>query len=503
MAGRVLRGFSPSRAADNRSTLPMSTPPVIIVGGGLAGLAAAVGLASQGIACRLLELRQQLGGRASSFVDPETGEVLDNCQHVSMGCCTNLTHFCETIGAGDCFQRETELTFIGPTGRSTVMRASPLPAPLHLFPSLASLHWMNWGERLQLLRGLSKLLRTPTEKLRGQRLSDWLDQAGQGERVRSGFWHLVLVSALSETLDRIDAAYARKVLLDGFARNRSGWEVLIPTVSLTELYDQYAATWLTSHGVTIERSSGVEVVHSDGQRVTHVTTRAGESIDVQELIAAVPPYRLIPMVRGGRGDLEGFWSKLVTMETAPIASVHLWFDRPLTNLRHAVLVDRLGQWMFNRSVDSQVTYPDPQPLSQGERGAREDSWYCQVVISASRDVEALGHEATISAVADELRAIWPEARDAKLLRGRVVVERRAVFSVTPGIDALRPVQQSPIENLQLAGDWTQTGWPATMEGAVRSGYLAAENVLKRLGRPVPLIQPDLPVPWLSKLAFGS
>lgn len=483
----------------------MSTPPVIIVGGGLAGLAAAVGLASQGIACRLLELRQQLGGRASSFVDPETEEVLDNCQHVSMGCCTNLAHFCEAIGAGDCFQRETELTFIGPTGRSTIMRASPLPAPLHLFPSLASLHWMSWGERLQLLRGLSKLLRTPTEKLRGQRLSDWLDHAGQSERVRSGFWHLVLVSALSETLDRIDAAYARKVLLDGFARNRSGWEVLIPTVSLTELYDRYAANWLTSHGVSIERSSGVESIHYEGERVTHMTTRAGESIEVQELIAAVPPYRLVPLLnpKGTEpASAINFRSNLESMETAPIASVHLWFDRPLTELRHAVLVDRLGQWMFNRSLDSQVANPPPQPLSQEERRGRGNSWYCQVVISASRDVEALGNEATINTVADELRAIWPDAHDAKLLRGRVVVERRAVFSVTPGIDAIRPAQQSPIPNLQLAGDWTQTGWPATMEGAVRSGYLAAENVLQRLGNSRPLIQPDLPVPWLSKMVFG-
>jgi squalene-associated FAD-dependent desaturase len=481
----------------------MSTQPVIIVGGGLAGLAAAAGLAQHGIPSRLLELRQQLGGRASSFVDPGTGEVLDNCQHVSMGCCTNLSHFCQTIGAGDCFQRETELTFIGPTGRSTVMRASRLPAPLHLFPSLASLHWMTWGERLQLLRGLSKLLRTPTESLRGQRLSDWLDQAGQSERVRTGFWHLVLVSALSETLDRIDAAYARKVLLDGFARNRSGWEVLIPTVSLTELYDRYAASWLTAQGVSIERNCGVESIRGDGQRVTEITTRSGETIEVQDLIAAVPPYRLLPLMEAGdlvrRDDSEfsRYWTRLEQMETAPIASVHLWFDRPLTELRHAVLVDRLGQWMFNRSITAQ---PPKQQVAEPSPG--NVPWYCQVVISASRDVEALGHEATIQAVANELRAIWREARDANLLRGRVVVERRAVFSVTPGIDAIRPAQQSPIPNLQLAGDWTQTGWPATMEGAVRSGYLAAENVLKRRGQSVSLVQPDLPIPWLSKLAFG-
>ncbi len=480
----------------------MPSPPVLIIGGGLAGLAAAAGLASRGVACRILESRQQLGGRASSFIDPANGEWLDNCQHVSMGCCTNLAHFCETIGAAQYFRREKSLTFIGPTGRSTVMQAAPLPAPLHLLPSLASLHWLTWKERLRLLMGLSSLLRTPSAKLRGVCLSNWLTQHKQSERICSGFWHLVLVSALSESLDRIDASYARKVLLDGFARNRTGWEVLVPTTSLTDLSDKLAASWLTRQGVQIDRSTGVEAIHGGAERVTHLTTRTGETIPVEEVIVTVPPYRLLPLLEAGhvaffsekgrplskKNATTNDWPALAAMETAPIASVHLWFDRPLTNLPNAVLVDRLSQWMFNRSIEN---------LKPGE------PWYCQVVISASRDVEALGSEATVARVADELRAIWPEASDAQLLRGRLVVERRAVFSVTPGIDAIRPVQQSPIPNLQLAGDWTQTGWPATMESAVRSGYLAAENVLKRLGRPASLLKPDLPTVWLSRMAFPA
>ena len=478
----------------------MPSPPVFIIGGGLAGLSAAVGLASQGVSCRILESRQQLGGRASSFVDSATGELLDNCQHVSMGCCTNLAHFCETIGAGSCFRRETSLTFMGPTGRSTVMQAAPLPAPLHLLPSLASLHWLTWKERLRLLLGLSSLLRTPNSQLRGVRLSDWLAQHKQSERICSGFWHLVLVSALSESLDRIDASYARKVLLDGFARNRTGWEVLVPTTSLTDLSDKFAANWLTRNGVQIDRSVGVEAICGGPDRVTHLTTRAGETIAVDDVIVTVPPYRLLPMLEAGnvaffsekgrpfseKKATDTGWLALATIETAPIASVHLWFDRPLTNLPNAVLVDRLSQWMFNRSIENH---------KPGE------PWYCQVVISASRDVEALGSDATLNRVADELREIWPAARNAQLLRGRLVVERRAVFSVTPGIDAIRPVQQSPIPNLQLAGDWTQTGWPSTMESAVRSGYLAAENVLRRRGRPASMLQPDLPSVWLSRIAF--
>ena len=464
----------------------MSTfPPVVIIGGGLAGLAAAVGLSSCGVTCRVLESRQKLGGRASSFVDPTNGEELDNCQHVSMGCCTNFAHFMQTIGAERLFRREKSLTFLGTTGHATVMKAAPLPAPLHLLPSMASLHWLSLSERMRLLYGLSSLLRTSSSRLRGVRLSDWLTQHYQTPRICSGFWHLVLVSALSESLDRIDASYARKVLLDGFARNRTGWEVLVPTESLTRLNDEIASDFLASRGVVIDRSAPVENLTLEQQLISHITTRRGEEIPAEDVIVAIPPYRLKSLLDASGVDQSG-WPAFSQIETAPIASVHLWFDRPLTSLPNAVLVDRVSQWMFNRST------------GEAEPG---DPWYCQVVISASRDIESADQNAIVNQVADELRQTWPEARDAQLLRGRLVIERRAVFSVTPGIDQLRPTQQSPIGNLQLAGDWTQTGWPATMEGAVRSGYQAAENVLRRRGLEATLLQPDLPSVWLSRLAF--
>jgi squalene-associated FAD-dependent desaturase len=462
-----------------------TTPPVVIVGGGLAGLAAAVGLSLHGVKCRVLESRQKLGGRASSFIDPANGEELDNCQHVSMGCCTNFAHFMQTIGAERLFRRETSLTFIGTSGRSTVMKAAPLPAPLHLLPSLASLNWLSLSERMRLLLGLSSLLRTPSHQLRGVRLSDWLERHQQTPRICSGFWHLVLVSALSESLDRIDASYARKVLLDGFARNRTGWEVLVPTESLTRLNDEIASEYLTTRGVIIDRSLPVESLVHNQQQVSHIRTRAGEAIPVEDLIVAVPPYRLASLLEASHISPTG-WTDLSKIETAPIASVHLWFDRPLTSMPNAVLVDRMSQWMFNRSTG--VTQPG-------------EPWYCQVVISASRDIESIDQNAIVNQVADELRQTWPESRDARLVQGRLVIERRAVFSVTPGIDLRRPTQQSPILNLQLAGDWTQTGWPATMEGAVRSGYLAAENVLRRRGIEARVLQADLPSVWLSRLAF--
>lgn len=402
-----------------------------------------------------------------------------------MGCCTHFLQFIETVGAAGCFRRETELNFISPIGETVRFGASLLPAPFHLLPTLGRLKWLTRREQFELGLGLSALLRTPTERLRGVRLSNWLTEHGQSSRVQSGFWHLVLVSALSETLERIDAAYARKVLLDGFARHRSGWEVLIPTTSLSELSDRYAASWLRERGSILECGVGIEAVHCFGGLVRDLTTRTGESVPADEFIITVPPYRLWSLLESGNCDLTG-WPRFDQLETSPIASVHLWFDQPLTNLPHAVLVDRFGQWMFNRSWGA--------PKSA-------DGWYCQVVISASRDVEALGSEATVTRVANELLAIWGAGRTIQLIRGRVVVERRAVLSVTPGVDALRSDQQTPIANLHLAGDWTRTGWPGTMESAVRSGYLAAHRVLTRLCRTPAPLPADLPIPRISRWLF--
>jgi len=213
----------------------------------------------------------------------------------------------------------------------------------------------------------------------------------------------------------------------------------------------------------------------------------------------------------------------VRRKKAPISSIHLWFDRPITQLRHAVLVGRLSQWMFNRSAihegDSSVNSAAPSkgpptpPLRMGgdDAGRFEKSkiqnpkskiFYYQVVISASREVLDRRNDETIRDVLEELSNIWPIVREARLIHARLVTEHKAVISMLPEVDRLRPVQQTPIGNLQLAGDWTQTGWPGTMEGAVRSGYLAAQNVLRQCGRDETLVQPDLPRAPLSKLLFG-
>jgi predicted NAD/FAD-dependent oxidoreductase len=179
------------------------------------------------------------------------------------------------------------------------------------------------------------------------------------------------------------------------------------------------------------------------------------------------------------------------LASAPITSVHLWFDRPITDLPHAVLVGRLSQWVFRRR--------DLQSELDGRVGSRS---YYQVVISASHDLAGRDRDSVVDEVQADLRSVFPAVATARLTRSKLLTEPDAVFSMRPDVEQLRPAQSTPIPNLYLAGDWTHTGWPATMEGAVRSGYLAAECLLSRIDRSEQMLAPDLPRGWLVK-ALGA
>ncbi len=462
---------------------------VLIIGGGLAGLAAAVALAERRVPALVLESRPRLGGRASSFLDSTTDAYVDNCQHVAMGCCTNFFHLMRTVGLAADFRREPVLYFIGPSGQPDRFAASNLPCPLHLAGAFGGLSYLTWSDKLAIANGLRALAKADDPQLEQKSFAAWLADQRQPPNAIDGFWHVVLVSALSETLDRIAVPQGRKVFVDGFLRHRDGWQVSIPTVPLEELYGSQLIAWLAERGVEIRLQAGVEELQMDDGSVVSVRLRDGSQIAAEEFVLAVPWQRVADLVPGELAAHPTV-QNLAQLEAAPITSIHLWFDRPITDLPHAVLINRLSQWMFNRTA-----------LSQSPPSATAGHYY-QIVISASRDLAGRSQDDIRAAVVDELAAIWPATRDAKLLHQRLVTEHRAVFSVRPGSDALRPAQQSPVANLQFAGDWTQTGWPATMEGAVRSGYLAVENVLRRHGQTPSVLQPDLPTSRLSRWLYG-
>jgi squalene-associated FAD-dependent desaturase len=447
------------------------TQKIVIVGAGLAGLAAATALAPRGFAITLLESRPRLGGRASSFQDAATGQLVDTCQHVSMGCCTNLAYFCRSLGIDHLLEPQPSLVFMTADGRRSRFRADPWPAPFHLARSFLGTHYLTPLEKMRIAWGLACLQRSdPTADPPFQ---DWLTRNHQTPPTIDRFWGLVLVSALNETPDRIGLRYARKVFLDGFLRHRRGFEIELPAVPLGRLYGTELLHWLDSHYVDLRYPVGAQQFMVKDGHIERLELRQGDSLSADWYISTVPFDRLLGLLPPEVVAQQAYFSNLKNLETSPITSVHCWFDRPVLDLPHVVLVDGLGQWVFNR----------------GHVGGGE--YYVQVVVSAARQFRGLGHEQVQDKVVAELRALFPKARAARLARARVVTDHAATFSAVPGVDRWRPVQTSPLDNLFVAGDWTATGWPATMEGAVRSGYLAAEALLRRLGEHVHLVQPDL------------
>lgn len=438
-------------------------PRLAIIGGGLAGLAAAVAAVEQGIQVELFEARRCLGGRAGSFHETQSEELVDRCQHVSMGCCTSLADFCRRTGIDECFRRYQHFAFIGPDGRPRDFSAARwLPAPLHLLPGLMRLDYLSLAERCRIPKTMLRLARLPVRRDDDPRTVEaWLREQGESEQAIRRFWAVVLVSALGETLDRASLAAAQKVFADGFLGSRHAYELEIPQVPLGEIYDRRLAAWLASCKVPVHLSTRVRTLEGDGQRVASLVLLDGSRREFDYFLVAVPWHQVRTLFPETMLRALPALEHVDQIAASPITGVHLWFDRPIMSLPHAVLIDRLGQWVFRRDA------------------ARH---YYQVVISASDELKGRDREEVVHQVVDELAAIWPAARDAQLVHWRMITEPAAVFSVRPGLDRLRPPQATPIPNLLLAGDWTSTGWPATMEGAVRSGYLAIESLRHSVNR---------------------
>jgi zeta-carotene desaturase len=427
-------------------------PRVLIAGGGLAGLSAAAALGSAGFEVDLFEARAFLGGRATSYTLPsaEGGEVIDNCQHVLMACFTNLLNLYDRLGVRDRIQFFREFRFLEPGGRVSLLRAGSLPAPMHFLGSFAGLHFLGALDKIAVARGLRAIEREHGRRRDLDRITmlDWLREKHQTPRAISRFWQQVLVSAINEELDRMAAGHGFQVFWQGFLARPDAYRMGLAAVPLGELY--------AAHGLAntaLHLRTPVDCFSIEGGRVAHAVA-GGEPQAADYYVCALPFERVPAIAPSVDLDVSGF-------EHSPITGIHLWFDRPVMEIPHATLLDRTIQWAFNKG----------------------EGRYVQLVVSASRRLLPLSREAIIELALGELCEFFPAARQARLVKAHVVKEVRATFSARPGMDALRPPARTAIPNLFLAGDWTRTGWPATMEGAVRSGYLAAEAVAEAAGRP--------------------
>ncbi|MFO0813855.1 MAG: hydroxysqualene dehydroxylase HpnE [Gemmatales bacterium] len=455
-------------------------PHVIVAGGGLAGLAATVGLAQAGMQVTLLEARSRLGGRAGSFIDGTTGQLTDACQHVSMACCTNFTQFCKTVGIEHLLREQPVLHFMTPDRRVSHWQAQALPAPLHYAGSFLKAHFLTLVEKIRIGTALMRLWLLPPEE--DEPFLPWLERNDQTQQCIDRFWSVVLVSALNESIGRVGIRYARQVFVEGFLRTRRGGTVYLPSVPLGELYGEELQRWLKEHDVKLQLNTAVKQVQVKAGQVEALVLRDGTRITADAYVLAVPSQRL-PGLFADTSVLPEL-ANIERLETSPITSVHFWHDRPITELPHVVLLDSASQWLFNRGQVETNPKRKRGALAMADSSlAHASGWYTQVVISAARSLAGLGNEAIKDKVEEELRQFFPALKDAELLHYRVVTEKQATFSVVPGVDDLRPGQATSLTNLFLAGDYTRSGWPATMEGAVRSGYLAAKALSARFPLP--------------------
>lgn len=477
----------------NRSDRHGETPrKVAIVGGGLAGMAAAHALATVAPELRVtvFESRRASGGRAGSFVDPSTGDEVDYCQHVAMGCCTNLLGMLAECGLADAWTRYDSLAFHHPDFAPSPFSASRwLPAPLHLLPTLGRLRYLTTRQKHEIRRGTWLLMRTSSRRLAGLTAAEWLRDAGQSDATIRDYWDVVLVSALGEASQAVAMTAARKVFVDGFLASRGASDVLIPRLPLGELFGKRLPDSLRAQGVTIRNRTAVRSVgfasEASGQGGLVIEIADG-TLGFDQVVVAVPWHQLGKVVDERLAAIAGLRPReWAAFPASPISGVHLWFDRPITAAPHAVLVGTLAQWMFSRPAEA-VTDPS------------RSGHYYQVVISASRSVRQLPNDAVIRQVVEELGVAFPEARVARLLAARVVTDPQAVFSVSPSVEAARPETATRLASLHLAGDFVRTGWPATMEGAVISGRQAAASVLRALGRPPCPVSPGLPWGMLAR-----
>ena len=458
-------------------------------------MSCAVALAEAGIRVRLFEKKPHLGGRATSYTLPDGNEV-DNCQHLTLGCCTNLADFFRRVGAEQKIRTYDRMYLMDRAGARGTMKSSMLPPPLHMAPSMMLFGALSVADKRCISRALMTIARAggSPEHIEGVSMLEWLERMRQTPAAIAKFWRVVLLSALDEELDRAEARYGIDVFWKTFLANREGSSIGLPSVPLAELYEGCGAS-ISAQGGQVKLRSGAREIRVQDGRFAGLILEDGTQADADACVAAVPYDALPALLPKAMSEESGALAGLRHLRTSPITSVHLWYDRVVMDAPYLALIDYTSQWIFNKTYlyASQAKNGDSSAHAKNENGQ-----YLQIVISASYDLVQRGRQEIIELCRGELAQALPKTCAANLLKSTVIKEVRATFSPAPGVDKLRPSQKSGVANLYFAGDFTRTGWPSTMEGAVRSGYLAAEAVLESFGQPREFLQPDLPIEGLSR-----
>jgi squalene-associated FAD-dependent desaturase len=448
----------------------MTTPDAIVIGAGFAGFSAAVRLARAGLRVAVLEARSRLGGRATAFRDRETGELVDNGQHVLVGAYRDTLAFLREVGAEDHVRIQPQLavTMIDRAGRwSRFECPSNLPSPLHLLAGVMEWPALTWADRFAALR-MAQPLRNAAREWKGDRrrhaaspdetVRSWLIRNGQTDRLREMLWEPLALAALNQLPERAVAPPFARVLAEMFGGEPSAAAVVLPTRPLDQMYAEPARTFVEAHGGSVTTGAAAKVHLADG-RVSRVAVN-GRDWSPRITVAAVPWYALPELFEGDVRPIAATLDDARRTAASPIVTVNLWFDRQVIDEPFLGLPGRTMQWVFDKRI------------AFGERASHlcfVSSGADEVLARSNVDLVALAHEELLGAV--------PAVRTATLLRGSVIREPRSTFSLAPG-QPPRPRPETAVAGLLLAGDWIDTGLPATIESAVRSGQMAAAAALR-------------------------
>ncbi len=441
---------------------------VVILGGGFAGLAAGVELSSKGHHVTIIEKRGHLGGRAYSFKDPTSGEILDNGQHILMGCYKDTFDFLKKIGTDGkvALQKNLTVDFSEPQGVVKTFRALPLPSPLHLLGGFLTFRGLKWRDRLSVFKmrkvfgGKKSKKSEDLSALDRQSITEWLRGMGQSEEIREKFWDPLVLAALNDRPEISSAALFYSVLQEALFSGRKGSCIGLPTVGLSELYADPARDFIERKGGHFLLKSPVLKLHFRGPYFQEVELEGGRRLSAECLLSTVPFTALKKILPESMLYEDPFFAPLSHLGTSPIVAVHLWFDRPVLDRAFVGLWKTKVHWVFNRRMN----------LASGA------SDHLSLVISGARDELHTPAPQLIETAMKELTDTFPEVARARLMRATVSKEPEATMAPTVGSSAFRLPQKTPYPNFFLAGDWTDTGLPATIESAVRSAYQAVSLI---------------------------
>ena len=444
----------------------------MVIGGGLAGLATACSLADRGVPVTLLEKRPYLGGRAFSFPDAETGRHIDNGQHIYLGCCTAYTGFLKRLGVFDrtILQPRMRAVIVDRDGARGELNAAPLlPSPLHLLPSFLTYSHLGLREKLRAAAAMLSIMRTDRSKhrdaLEAESFGDWLERHKQSDRAITALWDLLTLPVFNDTVDAVSAYMGLMFFQDGMLAGRHSADIGFSRVGLTELVGDAARRYIEDRGGQVLTGQNVTGVEMQDGAVTGVT--AGGEFKAADAVVTTVPWDALPRLLPPDIASDAYFAAPAGLEWAPIINVHVWYDRPIIDEPFLAVLDSPLQWVFNRTH------------IQGSSGPGQ---HLCISVSGAWEFASMGRDALREVFLNEMARVFPAAAEATVDRFLVVRQVNATFRCTPGAQSLRPTQGTPIAGLNLAGDWTQTGWPATMESAVRSGLLAAEEAAAGLER---------------------